>query len=121
MDQETVQWLNLVHMNQTFVVRVGTPDEKASVQSPDMIPNRDGEYWVAGKTFLNSGMNVESVFRVDTDAAGALIGAFWHIANECWDFQNCPGVFEALGVEEAEAFPFEWSCSVPLEKGLYHS
>lgn len=120
-DQATIQWLNLVHMSPTFVVRVGTKNAKPTVQSPKIIPSGDGEYWVAGSTKLKCGTELDSVFIVDTDADGALLGVYWRIADQWWDFQNRPGVFEAIGACESEVFPFDWSYSIPLESDLYHS
>jgi len=120
-DKTTVQWLNLVHSSPSFVIRHGAEGENANVRSPAIVPNNDGEYWISGETVLKNGHSLPSVFRVDTNAGGTLVGAYWRISEQWWDFQNRPAVFEALGITEADAFPFDWSYAVKLEEDIFHS
>ncbi|MEL6563227.1 MAG: hypothetical protein AAFQ59_02195 [Pseudomonadota bacterium] len=119
-DKTTVQWLNLVHTSPTFVIRMGGEKDNANVLSPPVVPNNDGEYWIAGETVLKNGVKLKSVFRVDTNAGGTLVGAYWRIADAWWDFQNRPAVLDALSAEEKEIFPFDWSYAVALEEDIFH-
>lgn len=119
-DKTMGQWLNLVHTSPKFVIRMGAEQENANVVSPPVVPKGDGEYLVAGQTELKNGSQIPSVFLVDTNAGGTLVGAYWHIAGAWWDFQDRPAVFEALSVSEAEAFPFDWSYAVALEEDIFH-
>ncbi len=120
-DQETVQWLNLVHTSPTFAIRVGHGEERSNVLSLDMIPKGDGEYWVCGVTILKNGTNIPSVFRVNTDTGGDLIGVYWNIRDKWWDFQDRPSVLTELSMPESEIFPFDWEYSITLEEDSFHS
>lgn len=87
---------------------------------PPVVPKNDGEYWIAGQTRLGNGTDIPSVFCADTDTGGTLLGVYWRIADAWWDFQNRPAVLDALNTTEAEAFPFDWSYSVPLTEDSFH-
>ena len=120
LDHATIQWLSLLQSSPEFVVKVGSDAESATVVCLNLVPKDTGEYWVSGTTVLKNGVEIPSVFRVDTNAGGALIGAYWYIDDEWWNFQDRPGVFEALGYKEAEIFPFDWAYAVNLEDDMFH-
>jgi hypothetical protein len=55
-----------------------------------------GIYWVAGATVLKSGRELSSVFCVDADSGGELLGAFWWI-DGYWYSQQDDATLTALG------------------------
>ncbi|WP_330962007.1 hypothetical protein [Photobacterium sp. 53610] len=120
-DKATIQWLNLLHSSPSFVIKVGEQNESPSVLPVRSVPKDDGEYWVAGETELRNGYKIPSVFRVDTDTGGNLLGVYWKIQNEWWDFQDKPSVLEALALTEEDVFPFDWTYSVSLDEDIFHS
>ncbi len=119
-EPELRRMLQFLLTQPTWVMR-DIPDRDASdVVKLDRIPDQSGIYWVAGETRLRSGRNVPSVFRVDSNAGGALIAVFWKI-EETWYRQDDLAATQALKLSEAEMFPFDWSFSVPLEFDQFHS
>jgi hypothetical protein len=43
-------------------------DGDAIVLSPSIVAQDSGGYWIAGKTLAKSGLDVDSVFRIDTNS-----------------------------------------------------
>ena len=117
LDQETTKWLHLLRGSPRFVLK-DKPDGGAQVTSPEMVPARDGFYWVFGRTTLRSGRGLDSVFHLDTDSGGELNEVYWLIGDSWYDYRD-PKAREILGSDE-EVFPFDWSYSVPLEEDAYH-
>jgi hypothetical protein len=111
-DLETRKWLNFLHGSPDFVLK-DTDDGGAEVSSPELVPSRDGIYWVHGRVILKNGLEVESVFHLDTDSGGEHHEVFWLVREVWYNFRDSR-VRELLGGAE-EIFPFSWEYSVPLE------
>jgi|SynMetStandDraft_3_1070028.scaffolds.fasta_scaffold07941_2 hypothetical protein len=120
-DQTTIRWLNLLHSSPTFVIRYGSNNEVPTVECLKLIPRNDGEYCLSGTTILKNGLEIPSVFRINTNTGGTLNDVYWLINNNWRDFNNRPSVFEELGVVEHDIFPFDWTYAVDLEEDIYHS
>lgn len=75
---------------------------------------------MSGVTRLRSGAELESVFRVDTNGGGEFVGVYWKIGGKWWDFTERPAVFDALKLDQADVFPFDWSYAVPLAEDIFH-
>lgn len=119
-DKNTIQWLNLVSSSPTFVIKVGRENEKPKIVRVASVSKNDGEYWIAGETLFKNGMKIPSVFRVDTDTGGSLMGVYWKIKNVWWNSQNRPYVYDALELPKSELFPFDWTYSVKLDEDIFH-
>ena len=117
---ELRQWLNLVHSSPTFVIRIDDKTLQGTVRSPKIVPANDGEYWVAGETSLKSGRKLASVFRVQTNSGGTLLGGYWRVGDDWLDLQDDLS-YAALAYTRDEETPFDWSYAVPLSEDLYHS
>ncbi len=119
-DDELRRRLNLVESSKAFVLKEVGNDGSAAVRSVQVVPNDDGIYWVGGATKLANGRELTSVFRVDTNAAGNLLAIYWQIGSD-WYEHDSEETFRALEIQRDEAFPFDWSYRVPLEKDAFHS
>lgn len=119
-DNELQQWLNLVHSSPTFVIKIDGKTGKGYVLSPQVVPANDGEYWVAGEACLRSGRKLASVFRVQTNSGGTLLGGYWQVGDEWLDLQD-GGAYAALASTREKEHPFDWSYAVPLSEDIYHN
>lgn len=117
---ELQQWLNLVHSSPKFVIKIDEKTGKGFVRSPQIVPANDGEYWVAGETRLKSGRKLASVFRVQTNSGGTLLGGYWRVGEE-WLDQQDERSYAALASTRDKETPFDWSYAVPLTEDIYHS
>ena len=116
LDPETTKWLNLLRGSPKFVLK-DQPDGGAQVLSLVEVPAFDGFYWVHGKTILNSGQELESVFHLDTDSGGELYEIYWWIGGSWFDHRN-PKAHAILG-SDPDISPFDWTYSVPLAEDTY--
>ncbi len=117
---ELQQWLNLVYSSPKFVIKIDEKTGKGFVRSPQIVPANDGEYWVAGETRLKSGRKLVSVFRVQTNSGGTLLGGYWRVGEE-WLDQQDERSYAALASTRDKETPFDWSYAVPLTEDIYHS
>ncbi len=115
---ELGKWLNLLKGANQFVLK-DTSDGGAQVVNLPKVPESDGFYWVHGRTRLNSGQEVESVFHVDTDSGGELSAVYWFVDGK-WYGSDDSEARELLGGSRS-VFPFDWEFSVPLEYDAHHS
>ncbi len=115
---DLVRTLTLLGGAPGFVVRIDARTGEQTVSSPAKVPAGDGAYLVAGQTRLKAGREIESVFHVNTDTGGTLLGAWWRIAGQWVDHQD-PALAEALGLTRDEIFPFDWRYAVPLSDDIY--
>jgi len=113
------QWLNLVHSSPAFVIKIDQKTGKGTVRSPQIVPANDGEYWVAGETRLKSGRKLASVFRVQTNSGGTLLGGYWRVGEEWLDIQD-ERSYSALASARDKETPFDWTYAVPLTEDIYH-
>ena len=118
-DNDMRQRLNLVRTARSFVLQEVGATGEANVASLSVVPKSSGIYWVPGKTILKSGRTIESVFRVDTDAGGTLVSAYWWI-DGMWYAQEDVDAINAIGVSRDQIFPFDWAYDVPLEEDIFH-
>ncbi len=93
-------------------------DGSAEVLTLKQIPVSDDFYWVSGTTILNNGIEVESVFYINSDG-GTLISVFWRV-DECWFKSDDKSVTGVLDLNNSEIFPFDWRYNTPLSKDIYH-
>lgn len=119
-ENEVQKWLNLIHSSPKFVIKIDEETGKGFVRSPQIVPANDGEYWVSGVTCLNSGRKLASVFRVQTNSGGTLLGGYWRVGEEWLDLQDEES-YAALGSTRDKETPFDWSYAVPLSEDIYHS
>lgn len=118
-DIELCQHLNLLRTQGSFVYHEDIQQDRMTCQHPNIIPKASGVYWVHGATVVRSGLEIDSVFQVDTDSGGTLLTIFWWI-NETWYKHDDEGAVSALGLSKEEIFPFDWRFTVPLEEDIFH-
>ena len=118
-EKDLIQRLNLLRSSNSFVFHETGNLGDAEVIRICKVPPSSGIYWIAGETLLKNGINVKSVFRVDTDSGGSLVDVYWWIEGNWYD-QNDLDVFKALGTSRSEVFPYDWKYHVPLSIDIYH-
>jgi len=116
---DLIRILNLLGGAPGFVVRIDDRTGKFTVSNPGRVPAGDGTYLVAGQSRLKGGRVIDSVFHVNTDTGGTLLGAWWKIDGHWTDHQD-PEAPQALGLTRAEVFPFDWTYAVAMSDDIYH-
>lgn len=119
-DTDMRKRLNFVETSDEFVLLEDGSQGEAIVLSIQLVPKASGIYWIAGTTLLKAGREIDSVFRVDTDAGGSLVSVFWKIADR-WYQHDDPDAWENLELAKNDVFPFDWSLAAPLEEDIFHS
>ncbi len=118
-DRELIKQLHLLNRSPGFVFRENGATGSLEVSATPEVPDSDGIYWVAGSCRLKSGVEVDAVFRVDTNAGGSLQSVFWQI-NGAWFEHSDPDAIKGLGLSRDDAFPFDWTYRSKLRRDLYH-
>lgn len=118
-EKDLVQRLNLLSRTKTFALKETGIAGEAVVQSLERIPSDGSIYWVPGRTRLKSGLELESVFRVDTGSGGDLLAVFWSLRGE-WFHHHEERALRELGLNRSDAFPFDWEYEIPLENDVFH-
>lgn len=116
----TIQWLNLLHGSPSFVIRIDPQDGRAMVLQVEVIPHDDGIYWVAGTTVIKRGDSIPSVFEIDTSSGGEFVAVYWKMNGTWISSSDKEKVFNVLGADERDVFPFDWSYSVKLAHDIFH-
>jgi len=116
-DSELVKVLNLPRTSPSFAYRQCT-DDSLDVIQPSIIPKDDSTYWVAGRSTLPNGQELESVFVIE-NGGGNLVSIYWFI-DDSWYASDDGDVLNALGLPREEVFPFDWQYSIPVENDVYH-
>ncbi len=118
-DTDMCQRLNLVRTFGSFVLQEVGGEGDANVISVKAVPKATGVYWIGGTTVAKSGVEIDSVFRVDTNTGGTLLSVFWWISGK-WYKHEDDDALVALGLLKEEAFPFDWRFTTPLEEDIFH-
>lgn len=112
-DKEIRQRFDLLRSDRSFVLQKRGTDGDAIVLSPSIVAQDSGVYWIAGKTLAKSGLDVDSVFRIDTNSGSPPISVYWWVNGE-WYQHDDGDALRALGITNPEMFPAEWRLDVPV-------
>ena len=122
-EDETRRTLNMIRTSPGRAVRVADKLKTFQIITPERIDAGSGVYWVYGTSELETGVELETVFVVDT---GPVRGAedephhvtlrtyYWWIMDNWYPQGNLTGLTR-LEIGEDEAFPFRWRTAIPLE------
>lgn len=119
MDATLIQWLNLLKSSPNFAIRIDEKSGQGKMASPKIVPANDGEYWLHGETCLKNGTTLTSVFRVQTNSGGTLLGTYWDVDGKWMDATD-DACFDRLGLTKSDAMPYDWSYTIPLTEDIYH-
>lgn len=119
-DTEMRQRLNLVRTSGSFVLQEVGEQGDANVLSVKIVPKASGVYWIGGTTVAKSGLEIDSVFRVDTNSGGTLLSTFWWVDGAWYKHEDNEPLI-VLGLSKKDVFPFDWQFTVPLEEDIFHS
>ena len=123
-DPIIIKWLNLVRKSETLVLKEVVAEEQRAesinagdeltIVEVESIPENSGFYWVGGYSILNCGVNVFSVFLLDTDDEGAMDTIYWWVDRHWYTHYEKEARY-ALGLSEEAVFPIDWKLNVPYE------
>ena len=116
-DEETRRTLNMLRTSPEKAVRVAESLKTIRIVEPERIEAGEGVFWLYGTSELETGVEIETVFAIDTGREGASEGVlknyhWWVIDN--WYPQGDLSGLKRLEIGEDEAFPFRWRTRIPL-------
>ena len=114
---QTEKRLNVIHGSPSFCLREH-PDGSMDVLQLQEIPDDGHVYWVHAIVTFACGQKASAVFCITS-------GGREHISvkiriNDRWFNSDDPDLLEALGFSTEQAFPFDWSYSIPVVDDIYH-
>ncbi|MGI9407101.1 MAG: hypothetical protein ACR2O4_12085, partial [Hyphomicrobiaceae bacterium] len=125
-DEETRRTLNMIRSSPDKAVLVRDKLNTIKIVAPAAIDAATGVFWLFGASELATGVEVESVFVIDTgqpprphagktgnDGAARLRTYYWWVLDNWYPQGDLSGL-ERLEIGEDEAFPFRWSTLIPL-------
>jgi len=117
-DQRFIKILNLVRTQPRFSVRESDAGD-LFCESVNPVPENRGFYWIAGVTHLQNGIDIESVFVVDTDSGAEQSNVFWYVKGAWYEHRESESAAEALGIAKADMFPYDWTYHVPVTGDIH--
>jgi hypothetical protein len=117
-EKDLIKTLNLLRTQPKFVLHE-KEDRTLNVLSVNRIPDGDGFYWVAGSTILRSGIEIPSVFVIDTDSGAEQYNVYWYVDGEWFQHSDSESAANRLGIPREDIFPFSWRYHVPVEKDIH--
>lgn len=117
-EEETRRTLNMLRTSPEKAVRVADNLKTIRIVEPERVAQGSGVFWLYGTAELETGVELESVFVVDTGAAGTTDGLlknyYWWIIDNWYPQGDLSGL-KRLEIGEDEAFPFSWKTHIPLD------
>jgi hypothetical protein len=116
-DQVLIKRLNFLRNQPEWVYR--ETSTSTQVLKPAIVPDQHGFYWLAGTTITAAGVEIPSVFVVDTDAGAEQYRVYWYIDGHYYESQEFEEVARLLGVPSSNVFPFRWRYHVPVANDIH--
>lgn len=120
LDPDTIRRLNLLHRSPEFVIHEDSPSGAGELLVVETIPDRQGVFWVSGRTVFQDGVSLPAVFRIDTDGGGELLATYWLLRGN-WFHQSAPEATAILGEIGTPIFPYDWHFNVPLARDIFRA
>ena len=124
-DEETRRTLNMIRSTPDKAVLVRDKLNTIKIVAPATIDAATGVYWMFGTSELATGVEIESVFVIDTgqpsrphrgtddDTSARMRTYYWWILDNWYPQGDFTGLTR-LEIGEDEVFPFRWSTVIPL-------